>query len=147
MLQTVKNAWKLPELRNKLLFTIFILLVFRFGSVLSVPFVDSSVLKTAFEQQTAGTILDYFNMLSGEAFSRATLFALSISPYITAQIVMQLLTIAIPALERLAKEGDEGRKRSVRLPVMQPWVWHLSPRTVITPILKTQPVWLSASVM
>lgn len=111
MLQTVKNAWKLPELRNKLLFTIFILLVFRFGSVLSVPFVDSSVLKTAFEQQTAGTILDYFNMLSGEAFSRATLFALSISPYITAQIVMQLLTIAIPALERLAKEGDEGRKK------------------------------------
>ncbi len=111
MLQTVKNAWKLPELRKKLLFTIFILIVFRFGSVLSVPFVDSSVLKEAFAQQTAGTILDYFNMLSGEAFSRATLFALSISPYITAQIVIQLLTIAIPALERLAKEGDEGRKK------------------------------------
>ena len=111
MLQTVKNAWKLPELRNKILFTIFILIVFRFGSVLSVPFVDSSVLKEAFAQQTAGTILDYFNMLSGEAFSRATLFALSISPYITAQIVIQLLTIAIPALERMAKEGDEGRKK------------------------------------
>lgn len=113
MLQTIRNAWKLPELRRSILFTIFILLIYRLGSVLPVPYVDSSFIGEMMGSSTG--IFQYFNILSGEAFSKANLFALSISPYITAQIVMQLLTIAIPALERMAKEGDEGRKKISRI--------------------------------
>ncbi len=110
MLQTIRNAWKIPELRNKFLFTIFIVLIYRLGSVIPVPYVDSEILSSIFDTFAGGSIFAYFNLLSGDAFSRATLFALSISPYITAQIVIQLLTIAIPALERLAAKGEEGRK-------------------------------------
>ncbi|MBR5528206.1 MAG: preprotein translocase subunit SecY [Clostridia bacterium] len=113
MLQTIRNAWKLPELRGKILFTLFILLIYRFGSVLPVPFVDSEFVSALMGSSTG--IFQYFNILSGEAFSKANLFALSISPYITASIVMQLLTIAIPYLENLAKEGDEGRKKISRI--------------------------------
>ncbi len=108
MLQTLKNAWKIVDLRKKLLFTIMICIIFRLGSMIPVPYVNSAALSASFN--TSGSIFDYFNILSGEAFSRATLFALSINPYITASIVIQLLTIAIPALERLAKQGEQGRK-------------------------------------
>ncbi len=112
MLQTFKNAWKLPELRNKMCFTLFIVLLFRIGSVIPVPFVSGSLQSILQEQ---GSLFAYFNLLSGEAFSKATLFALSISPYITASIVIQLLTIAIPSLERLSKQGEDGRKKITQI--------------------------------
>ncbi len=103
MFQTLKNAWKVPELRRKMLFTLLILLLYRIGAVMPVPFVDSDGLSELISG--SGSLFQYLNILSGEAFSRATLFALSVQPYITAQIIMQLLTIAIPALEKMAKEG------------------------------------------
>ena len=113
MLQTLKNAWKIAELRSKLLFTAMIVVLYRLGSVIYVPFVNSSLLNSIFD--TEGSLFAYFNMLSGDAFSKATLFALSISPYITASIVIQLLTIAIPALERLSKPGPEGRRKLTQI--------------------------------
>ena len=109
MFQTLKNAWKVPELRRKMLFTLLILLLYRIGAVMPVPFVDSDGLSELISG--SGSLFQYLNILSGEAFSRATLFALSVQPYITAQIIMQLLTIAIPALEKMAKEGEEGQKK------------------------------------
>ncbi len=113
MLQTIRNAWKLPELRGKILFTLFILLVYRIGSVLPVPFIDPVIMEQTMEQSS--NALMYYTFLAGDAFSKANVFALSISPYITSSIVMQLLTIAIPALERIAKDGDEGRKKIARI--------------------------------
>ena len=110
MFQTFKNAFKIPDLRNKLLFTLFIILLYRVGVAIPVPYVDSNIM-TATIQANAGTIFDYFNILSGSAFANATLFALGVSPYITASIVIQLLAIAIPALEKLSKEGEEGKKK------------------------------------
>ena len=110
MFQTLKNAWKVPELKNKLLFTLLIVLLYRIGASLPLPWVSSDIY-AAFQSQTAGSMFQYLNLLSGDAFSRATLFALSVSPYITASIVMQLLTIAIPALERMAKDGENGKKK------------------------------------
>lgn len=114
MLQTLRNAWKIPELRNKLLFTVFILVLYRFGAVIPVPFVNSEVLSLLMKQGE-GSIFQYLNILSGEAFSRATLFALGIQPYITSSIVMQLLTIAIPALEKMQKSGEEGKKKITQI--------------------------------
>lgn len=114
MFSTIKNAFKIPELRSKILFTLFIVVLYRLGAVIPVPYIDSSVLEATFEAYS-GSILNYMNILSGEAFSKATLFALSISPYITASIVMQLLTIAIPALERISKDGEEGRKKITQI--------------------------------
>ncbi len=111
MLQTLKNAWKIEELRKGFLFTIMILIVYRIGAAIPIPYVDSASLQEFFTSQGGGSIFQYFNLLSGDAFSKATLFALSISPYINASIIMQLLTIAIPALERLSQQGDEGRKK------------------------------------
>ena len=108
--QTLKNAWKVPELKSKLLFTLLIVVLYRLGANIPVPWVSADVL-TQFKELTAGSIFQYMNLLSGEAFGRATLFALSVSPYITASIVIQLLTIAIPALEKLAKNGEEGKKK------------------------------------
>lgn len=110
MWETMRNAFKIPELRAKLLFTLMILVLYRFGASVPIPFVDSAALQAIFSSQ-GDTIFGYMNILSGNAFSRATLLALSITPYITASIIMQLLTIAIPALERLQKSGDEGRKK------------------------------------
>ena len=107
MLQTLKNAWKEPDIRKKVFYTLFILLLYRIGTVIPVPFVDASGFSAAF----GGTILDYMNTLSGGSLQMATLFALGISPYITASIVIQLLTVAIPALERWAQEGEEGKKK------------------------------------
>ena len=111
MIQTVRNAWKLPELRNKMLFVIFALLIFRLGSAIPVPFINGAMLDA---QLTAasGTIFGLINVMSGDAFAQATVFALSIQPYINSSIIIQLLTVAIPALERMAKEGgEEGRKK------------------------------------
>jgi preprotein translocase subunit SecY len=108
--QTLKNAWKVPELKSKLLFTLLIVVLYRLGASIPVPFVSANVLAT-FKEMTAGSIFQYMNLLSGEAFGRATLFALSVSPYITASIVVQLLTIALPPLEKLAKSGEEGKKK------------------------------------
>jgi len=110
MIETIKNAWKIPELKKKMIFTMFIVLLFRFGAKIPVPFLDASVLQTYMEANS-GTIFTYLDMLSGGAFSQATVFAMSISPYINASIIIQLLTVAIPSLERLAKEGVEGRKK------------------------------------
>ena len=111
MIKTVRDAWKIPELRNKILFTIFALLIFRLGAAIPVPYINAGQLETYLSAQS-GTILGLMNAMSGSAFSMATLFALSVQPYINSSIIIQLLTVAIPALERLAKEGgEEGRKK------------------------------------
>ena len=108
MFKTLKNSWKIPELKNKLLFTLLIIILFRLGSAIPVPYVNAESLgmSTAFQ----GNIFEFLNILTGSALSQGTLFALGVQPYITASIVMQLLTIAIPYFERKAKEGDEGKK-------------------------------------
>ena len=113
MLQTLKNAWKIPELRRKLLFTLFILLIYRLGSVIPVPFIDVTTLANYFDSVLSSTILGLYNAMSGSAFSRATVLALGIQPYINASIIIQLLTVAIPALERLAKDGGEDGKKKI----------------------------------
>ena len=111
MIQTIRNAWAVPELRKKMMFTVFALLIFRLGSAIPVPYIDASTLALHLESQS-GTILGLMNAMSGSAFSMATVFALSIQPYINSSIIIQLLTVAIPALEQLAKEGgEEGRKK------------------------------------
>ena len=112
MFETLKNAWKVADIRKKLLFTLMIIVLYRLGSAIPVPFVDGAELSKYFENASvAGSLLGYFNLLSGDAFSKATLFALNISPYITASIVIQLLTVAIPALEKMAKSGPEGQQK------------------------------------
>ncbi len=110
MFDVFKNAWKVEDIREKLLYTLLIIVVFRLGAAIPVPFLDASALSAMFGANS-GNLLGYLNMLTGGALSMATVFALSISPYITASIVIQLLTIAIPALEKLAKEGNEGKKK------------------------------------
>ncbi|MEG1396266.1 MAG: preprotein translocase subunit SecY [Oscillospiraceae bacterium] len=111
MLQTIRNAWKIPELRKKILFTIFALLIFRLGSAVPVPLIDTVKLGGYMAAQS-GTIFGLLNAMSGDAFAQATIFALGIQPYINSSIIIQLLTIAIPALERMQKEGgEEGRKK------------------------------------
>ena len=116
MLQTLRNAWKIPELRKKIIFTLFILLIYRVGNVIPVPFIDVATLANYYDSVLSSTILGLYNAMSGSAFSQATVFALGIQPYINASIIIQLLTIAIPALERLAKEGgEEGQKKIARI--------------------------------
>jgi len=111
LFKTIQNAWRIPDLRKKILFTLFIIIVFRIGSVIPVPFLDVEALQTLMEQYSGDNVLAYQNMLSGGAFANATLFAMGITPYINSSIIMQLLCVAIPALESLAKEGNEGRKK------------------------------------
>lgn len=110
MFQTLRNAWKIEDLRKKLLYTLMILVVVRLGSAIPVPFLDPSRLQEMLAT-TQGNLLGYLNLLTGGAFAQATLLALGVSPYITSSIVIQLLTVAIPALERMAKEGPEGQKK------------------------------------
>lgn len=110
MLSTLKNAWKIPDLRKKILFTVLMLGIFRLGSNIPVPFIDKEVIENLFKG-SGGGVLELFNMMSGGAFAQMTIFALNIYPYITASIVIQLLTIVIPRLEALAKEGEEGKKK------------------------------------
>ena len=134
MLQTLRNAWNIPELRKKIIFTLFILLIYRVGNVIPVPGIDVNTLATFFDQTLSNTILGLYNAMSGSAFSRATVFALGIQPYINASIIIQLLTIAIPALERLAKEeGEEGKKKismitrytTVALGLLMGWAYYM----------------------
>ena len=112
MFKTLQNAWRIPELRKKLIFTALIMLLCRIGNVIPVPGIDTAVLANYFETTLSSTILGLYNAMSGSAFSQATVFALSIHPYINASIIIELLTVAIPALERMAKEeGEEGKKK------------------------------------
>ena len=109
MFKTLKNAFAIPEMRRKMLYTLFIVLLYRIGAAIHVPYTDYEAMQSAFNYAD-GNLFAYLNILSGDAFSKATLFALSISPYITSSIVIQLLSIAIPALERKSKQGEEGQK-------------------------------------
>ena len=110
MLSTLRNAWKIPDLRKRILYTLLMLVIFRLGSTIPVPGMKRDVLQQLFTSGENG-LFGLFNLISGGAFGNFTIFALSISPYITASIILQLLTIAIPSLEALAKEGEEGRKK------------------------------------
>ena len=111
MIQTVRKAWAIPELRKKIVFTLLILLIFRIGNAITVPYIDTELLESQLNGMGA-TILGLYNVMSGGAFATATVFALSIQPYINSSIIIQLLTVAIPYLENLAKDGgEEGRKK------------------------------------
>lgn len=110
MFRVLRNAWMIADLRKKILYTLFIVLIFRLGSAISVPFVDVAAVHTAVSNSTGG-FMDYLTLLSGGGFSDASIFALSITPYINASIIIQLLTVAIPPLERMAKDGEAGRKK------------------------------------
>ena len=108
MIKTFINAWKVREIRNKILFTCFIVLIFRIGSMIPVPFLN---IVDEIDIGKGNTILTYLSLMTGSAFNYGTIFAMSITPYINAQIIIQLLAVAIPALERLRKEGEEGRRK------------------------------------
>ncbi len=128
MLETIRNAWKIPDLRKKILYTLFLLVVFRFGSVIPVPWLDPAVVRDALTQG-GNTLFNLMDIFGGGALSQATIFAMSITPYINSSIIMQLLCVAIPALERMSKEGEEGRKKitqitrylTVALAALQSW--------------------------
>ena len=112
MFKTLKQAWGIPEIRKKILFTLFIIAVFRLGCVLTVPFLDTEVIKQWMtEKASNGNFLEYLDILSGGALSKATMFCLGVTPYINASIIIQLLTYALPPLERLQQEGEDGRKK------------------------------------
>ena len=141
MFATLQNAWKIPELRKKLIFTALIMLLYRIGNVIPVPFIDVATLGTYFDNVLSDTILGLYNAMSGSAFSQATILALSIQPYINASIIIQLLTIAIPALERLSKEGgEEGKKKieritrytTVGLGLLMGWAYYMMLRNYST---------------
>ena len=110
---TLRNAWKTSDLKAKIVFTCFIIILFRIGINIPVPFVNTDALQSFFSSQSS-TLLGYFNMLSGNALAYGTLFALTIQPYINASIIIQLLTVAIPALERLQKDGGEAGKKKLK---------------------------------
>ena len=139
MLQTIKNAWKIPDLRKKLIYTLLLIVIFRFGSVIPVPFLNPDDILKLIDQGGKDSLLNLLNTFSGGAFSQATIFAMSITPYINASIIMQLLTVAIPALERISKEGMEGRKKiaqwsryvTVLLGLIQAWGLYMALRTSI----------------
>lgn len=115
MLQTIRNAWKIEEIRKKMLFTLFMILLFRLGNAVPVPYINITALSSYFSS-ISNTVLGLYNVMSGSSFSNATIFALSIQPYINASIIIQLLTIAIPALERMQKEGgEEGKQKLERI--------------------------------
>ncbi len=112
MFETFRNAWKLADLRKKILYTIFIIVIFRFGSSIFVPFLNSTMIANTLGMNSGdGNLFSYWDQMTGGSLSRGTLFAMSITPYINASIIVQLLTVAIKPLERLAKEGEEGRKK------------------------------------
>ena len=116
MFATLANAWKIPELRKKLIFTMLVLLIYRIGNAIPVPFIDTEMMAAFFDANLSNTILGFYNTMAGNAFSQASVLALGIQPYINASIIIQLLTIAIPALERMAKEeGEEGKKKIERI--------------------------------
>ncbi len=134
MFSTLKNAWGIPELRKKILFTLLVLLLYRFAHVIPVPYVDTDALAAYFNGPMADTILGMMNAFSGSGMATASVLALSIQPYINASIIIQLLTIAIPALERMAKEeGEEGKKKitmitrytTVALGLLMGWAYYM----------------------
>ena len=134
MFKTLRNAWNIPELRKKLIFTVLILLLYRIGNVIPVPYIDVHALGHYFDEVLSQTILGLYNAMSGSAFSTATILALGIQPYINSSIIVQLLTIAIPALERLSKEGgEEGKKKiqqisrytTVGLGLLMGWAYYM----------------------
>ena len=110
MISTLRNAWKIPEMRKRIIFTLLMLLVIRLGSSIPVPYMDKEVISQIFKSGEGG-LLQFLDLISGGTLSNFSIFALSIYPYITSSIIIQLLTIAIPKLEELAKEGEEGRKK------------------------------------
>ncbi len=112
MFQTLRNAWSVPDIRKKLLYTLLLIVIFRFGSAITVPFLDVSLVQSWMtEKATDGNFLEYLNTMTGGNLSKASIFSLGITPYINASIIMQLLTYALPPLERLRDEGEEGRKK------------------------------------
>ena len=113
MFKTIKNAWSIPDLRKKIIFTLLIIVIFRIGSVIPVPFLDMTALSSLFQfnGDASNSIFAYLNTMSGGAFGNATIFAMGITPYINSSIIMQLLCVAIPSLERMSKEGEDGRKK------------------------------------
>jgi len=113
MFETIRNAWKIVDLRKKLIYTFIMLIIFRLGSWIPVPLLDASQLSALFD--TENSMFGFIDIISGGAFRNATIFAMGITPYINASIIMQLLCVAIPALERLQKEGEEGRKKIAQL--------------------------------
>ena len=132
MIQTIKKAWAIPELRKKIVFTALILLIFRIGNAIPVPYVNTAVL-SEYLQQMSTTVLGLYDVMSGGAFASATVFALGVQPYINSSIIIQLLTIAIPPLERLAREGgEEGKKKiqsitryaTVAIAILQGWGYY-----------------------
>ncbi len=134
MFKTLRNAWRLPDLRKKIMFTLMILLLYRIGNVIPVPYINTAYLQTVFDAQFSDTILGLYNAMSGTAFSQATVLALSIQPYINSSIIVQLLTVAIAALERMAKEeGEEGKKKiekitrvtTVLLGLLMGWAYYM----------------------
>ena len=133
MIQTIRKAWGIPELRKKIIFTALILLIFRIGNAIPVPYVDTTLLND-YINQLSTTVLGLYNVMSGGAFAEATVFALGVQPYINSSIIIQLLTIAIPALERLAREGgEEGKKKiqsitryaTVAIAILQGWGYYM----------------------
>lgn len=114
MLETIRNAWKIADLRKKILYTLGMIIIFRLGSCIPVPLLDPNQLKAMFDN-TNNSLFGFIDLVSGGAFQNATIFAMSITPYINASIIMQLLCVAIPALERLQKEGEEGRKKIAQI--------------------------------
>ena len=129
MIQTIRKAWGVPELRKKIIFTALILLIFRIGNAIPVPYVDTALLAD-YINQLSTTVLGLYNVMSGGAFAEATVFALGVQPYINSSIIIQLLTIAIPALERMARDGgEEGKKKiqsitryaTVAIAILQGW--------------------------
>ena len=115
MLETLRNAWRIKELRNKILFTLFIILVFRVGSVIPVPYIDVAALKSAADSGATNEFFSYLSILTGGGLEYGAIFAMSVTPYINSSIIIQLLCVAIPALERLQKEGEEGHKKLAQI--------------------------------
>ena len=130
MLETLRNAWKIEDLRKKIIFTLIMLFIYRLGTFVPVPGVDSSFIKAIIDQSG---LLGFFNIISGGAFGNFTIFALSITPYINASIIMNLLTVAIPKLEALAKEGKRAERKLPSTPGILPLYW-LSSRQLESPL-------------
>ncbi|NLU23944.1 MAG: preprotein translocase subunit SecY [Clostridiales bacterium] len=147
MIQTIRKAWGIPELRKKIIFTALILLIFRIGNAIPVPYVDTTLL-ASYLNQLSTTVLGLYNVMSGGAFADATIFALGVQPYINSSIIIQLLTVAIPALERMARDGgEEGKKKiqsitryaTVGIAILQGWGYYMLMKNYN--ILTTTNVW------
>lgn len=150
MIQTIRKAWGVPELRKKIVFTLLILLIFRIGNAIPVPYINTTLLGNYLDSMS-GTVLGLYNVMSGGAFAEATVFALGVQPYINSSIIIQLLTIAIPALERLARDGGEvSRKKiasitryaTVAIALLQGFGYYMICKNYN--ILEQQGIWLKA---